>query len=104
MLCNDERREMPRENCRDLRALTRPSRLAWSSFTAPMKMSETSSRPLRFTVKLRKLLERLSQPSMIRGSMSMHWRVCKFLNACKGRAFSMDESFASSAMSFGSGA
>src|SRR3984957_6173408 len=65
-----------------------------------MKMSEISSTPLRLTVKLLKFSASRSQSSNIPGSMPEHSRLCKFLNANNGIAFSFGGWLASSLISF----
>src|ERR1700722_14136519 len=69
-----------------------------------MNISETSSSPLLFIVKLLKLSDNLSQPNTVRGSTSVHSKVCRFLKESNGRQFSFGGSLASSAIIFGPGA
>src|SRR5262249_54551531 len=73
---------------------------AWSSTTAPMKMSATSSRPLLRILRLLRLSANLSQPSKSRGSMSVHSRHWRFLKTSRGRALDEATSPTVSAMTF----
>jgi hypothetical protein len=77
---------------------------AESSFTAWINKSDMSSSPLRFTVRLHKLSESLSQPRSARGSMSLHSRHCRLRNESNGNAFSFGGSSAISTIFLGPGA
>ena len=72
--------------------------------TASMNKSDTSSSPLRTTVRLHRLSQSLSQPRSVRGSMSMHSKLCRLRNTYRGNAFSLGGSPDTSAICLGPGA